>query len=150
MTIKFSKNQIIPTTAFVIGVVYAGVGILKYGFWDDINGPRSGFFPIIAGCVMVATSLVAFFQSFKDKSVPYRLEDMAIVLAVAIALGVSYLIGLIPSMILMVFLWLKFFEKVNLRSSLIVTAVISAIVLGVFVFWLNVPYHWGLIGYLFQ
>ncbi|MDR0623858.1 MAG: tripartite tricarboxylate transporter TctB family protein [Treponema sp.] len=148
MTKKISVNQLIPVVAFMLGIIYVAAGMKKYGFWDEINGPRPGFFPVIAGSVMIFGSLIAFFQSFKEKKPGYRLEDMAIVLATAIAVALSYIIGLVPSMLLMVFLWLKFYEKVNLRNSLIVTAVISAIVLGVFVFWLDVSFPWGLIGNL--
>jgi hypothetical protein len=148
MTKKISWSQLIPVGACALGITYVVLGLKKYGFWDDVNGPRSGFFPVITGSVMIFGSLIAFFQSFKDKKPEYRLEDMTIVLATAIAVAFSYIIGLVPSMILMVFLWLKFYEKVNLRHSLIVTAVISAIVLGVFVFWLEVPFPWGLIGNL--
>jgi hypothetical protein len=133
-----------------MGIVYAIVGINKYGLWDAINGPKPGFFPTIAGFIMILCSLIALAQSFGEKEATYRLEDMSIVLAVALAIGASYLIGLVPAMLLMTFVWLKFYEKVNLKSSLIVTAVISAIVIGVFVVWLNVYFPTGLIGLLFE
>jgi hypothetical protein len=148
VTKKISANQIIPLIAFMLGAVYVLAGIRKYGFWDDINGPRSGFFPVIAGSVMMLAGIFAFVQSFKDKKATYRLEDFTIALAVVVAIAVSYLIGLVPAMLLMVFLWLKFYEKVNLKSSLIVTAVISVIVIGVFVLWLGVAFPWGLFQYL--
>jgi drug/metabolite transporter (DMT)-like permease len=149
MSNKFGSKQILPIAAFVLGAVYVGMGLLKYGFWDDINGPKSGFFPIIAGCIMMLGAILTFIQSFGEKQPNYNREDFAIVGAVLLALGASYVVGLVPAALAMVFFWLKLYEKESLKNSLIVTAVIAAIAIGVFVYWLQVPFPQGAVMELF-
>lgn len=146
---KFGSKQLIPLLAFALGAVYVALGLARYGFWDNINGPRSGFFPVIAGCIMMFGAFIVFFQSFAEKPPKYNAEDFAIVGAVFVVLAASYIVGLVPAALAMVFFWLKIYEKETLRNSLIVTAVIAAIVVGVFVYWLQVPYPEGAVMELF-
>jgi putative exporter of polyketide antibiotics len=146
---KFGSKQILPMAALALGAVYLGLGLFKYGFWDGINGPKSGFFPTIAGCVMIFGAIVTFFQSFGEKQPNYNREDFAIVGAVFLALASSYVVGLVPAALAMVFFWLKIYEKEKLKNCVIVTAVIAAIAVGVFVYWLQVPFPQGAVMELF-
>ena len=52
---------------------------------------------------------------------------------------------MIPAIILYVILWLRVVEKTPWKQTLIVLATIMAIVYGVFVVWLGVPFPQGFI-----
>lgn len=140
---KFGSKQIIPLAAAALAVVWIVVGLTEYGFWGGAKGPTPGFVPIIVAAVMLGVSLLAFVQSFKeDKPVYPRANWLVILAGFAIFAGI-FIIGMIPSVAIYVLVWLKLYEKCSWKNTLIVFAIIMAIVLGVFVFWLQVPFPTG-------
>ena len=54
-------------------------------------------------------------------------------------------IGMLPTMAIFVVLWLKLLEKAPWKDTLIILAIVMAIVIGVFVVWLKVQFPEGLI-----
>ena len=55
----------------------------------------------------------------------------------------SLIIGMIPTLVVFVILWLRLFQKAPWKDTLIVLAVCMAITLGVFWAWLGVQFPWG-------
>lgn len=148
---KFGTKQLVPVLTAIMGVVYAYVGFTKLGFWDTSagDGPMPGFFPSIIAIVMVITSIMALIQSLKEteKAVYHKDEIRVILCGCGIFIG-SFIIGLLPMCYLLVIVWLRLFEKETWKNTLIVTAVIAAITLGVFYFWLGVQFPMGLFEYI--
>lgn len=141
---KVNTKVIVPVAMAVMAIVFIYLGVGKYGFWDSINGPKPGFFPTIIGVILLFTSILALYQNRKELAPKLdKLEMMVIGGCLGLVLC-SYLIGLIPSAMLYMLLWLKVFEKCSWKSTLQVTGVMSAIVIGVFVMWLQVPVPWGI------
>lgn len=137
----------IPLTTAILALVFLVVGVANYGFWS--NQPTPGFFPIIIAAVLLVTSLVCLFQTFttKDvKEVRYNRNELLVILGGAgIILG-TYLIGLVASCLVYIFLWLKFIERAPWKVVITTELIIAAIALGVFTGWLQVRFPMGLLG----
>ncbi|MPN09199.1 hypothetical protein SDC9_156488 [bioreactor metagenome] len=143
---QITTKQILPLVTMAFATLFMTIGFTKLGFWDNVNGPESGFFPCIVGIVMILTSIIAFVQSFREGAPNYQFQDYWPLLGVLGIVLSAFIIGLVVAAILFVPVWLKVVEKEGWKNTLIVTAVMVAIVLGVFVFWLRVPFPVGLIG----
>ena len=145
-TKRFGVNQLIPTIATaVMAVVFIWLGLSQYGFWHKAQGPMPGFFPIIIAVGMFLASILAFIFSFKDASPVWPRDNWMAVLGGALIIAATFLIGMIASVALYVLIWLKWYEKCSWKMTLITLAFIMAIVVGCFVFWLDVPFPKGLL-----
>lgn len=141
---KFGTKQIVPLLLAAIGVLFAVIGLTQLGFWKETDGPQPGFFPSIMAVVMVVTSIASFVMSLKDEEQPkYDRDELMVLGGMAGIIAGSLIIGMIPSLILFVILWLRFFQKAPWKETLIVLAVCMAIALGVFRQWLGVQFPWG-------
>lgn len=143
---RITAKQVIPGAAIVLALVYLYIGVTQLGFWDDINGPEAGFFPTIASFVMIIGGSLALVQSRKEGAASYDREEFYVIAGAACIIMMSVIIGLVPSAVLFVAAWLKLLEKESWKKTLMVTAVISVIVVGVFVLWLQVPFPQGIVG----
>ncbi len=141
---KFGTRQIVPILSAIVGVVFAVVGFTQLGFWD--GEPKPGFFPSIMAIVMVFASLLAFIQSLKEEGeTKYHMEELLVIAGgIAIYVG-TFIIGLLPICYIYVVLWLKLYEKESWKNTLIVLAVILAITIGVFYYWLGIQFPMGLL-----
>lgn len=140
---KFSTRQLIPICTAVLSVIWIVTGVSGYGFWGGSSGPTPGFVPIIVAVIMLFISILALFQSFKEEPPRLPAGNWLIALAGFSIFIFTFLIGMMPSLVLFVVLWLKLVEKSSWKHTLIVLAVIMAIVTGVFVVWLGVPFPQG-------
>ena len=59
-----------------------------------------------------------------------------------------WVIGLILSCLLYLFLWLKFVEHSSWKVIIIIEVFMAALILGVFVFWMQVQFPMGLLEYV--
>lgn len=146
---KIGTKQIIPSITALMGIVFLVVGVTQLGFWDSTEGPMPGFFPTIVAIVMVLTSILAFIQSLKEKDKPeYKKNEILVILAGICIFAVTFVIGLLPTCIVFVITWLKFFEKESWKNIIIVTLVVAAIAIGVFGMWLGIQFPMGIFEYL--
>ena len=53
---KFNSRAVIPLATAIIALVFIGVGLKDFGFWD--NQPTAAFFPIIIAVVLLLTSIL--------------------------------------------------------------------------------------------
>lgn len=141
----FGVRILIPIITGAIGILFLSLGFGKYGFWHEMRGPLPGFFPSIIGIMLVGMSILAGVQAVKDprKPIPFRNWLPAIgALAIIIA---SLIIGMLPAIALFLILWIRVYEKYPWKTTIITSSVIMAIVVGVFMFWLRVPFPKGFI-----
>ena len=138
-------RTLIPIVSLVIGVVWIIYGLSHHGFWHHARGPMPGFVPSLIAGVLVLTSIIGIFQSRKETESPDRKENWTIVLAAAITFSLVFVFGMHISLLLFVFVWLKFYEKMNWRNTIIVLIISFCISYGVFVLWLGVPFPRGII-----
>lgn len=141
---KFGTKQIVPLLLAGTGMLFAVIGLTQLGFWKAPDGPLPGFFPSIMSIVMVVASIASFVMSLKEKEQPqYHKDELMVLAAMAGIIGTSMIIGMIPSLIIFVILWLRVFEKEPWKETFIILAVCMAITLGVFWFWLGIQFPWG-------
>lgn len=141
----FSVNQLIPLVSALVAGLFIWLGLTKYGFWHEQQGPMAGFYPTVIGFGLLAMAILGFFFSFKDEAPIFPKESWMAVLGGLGIIGATFLIGLIPSAGLYVIVWLKAYEKFSWKTTLVSFAVIMAIVVGCFVLWLQVPFPRGML-----
>ena len=138
-------DRVIPLICFIVGCIALGFSFIKYGFWDDVIGPLSGFYPaIVSGC-LICISIPAFFQSFKSVKADMPRDNWLVPLALVLILVCSYFIGMIASLFIFLLLWLKGIEKLSWKLTCSTTVVMTAIVVFVFRMWLQIEFPKGLL-----
>lgn len=143
----FNLQAVIPLATIIVSLVFIVVGLKDYGFWK--NQPTPGFFPIIIAAILLITSAVCLYQSLTAKNakdVIYCKSEFLVILGAAGIILATYLIGLVPSCLIYIFLWLKFVEHAPWKVIITVEIIIAAIALGVFTGWLQVRFPTGLLG----
>ena len=143
---KWNLRAVIPLATIVISLVYILVGLKDYGFWKGQATP--GFFPIIIAVVLLASSIACFIQIARDKdseAVRYNRNELIVMLGAAGIILCTFVIGLVPSCLIYIFLWLKFVERASWKVILIIECIMAAIILGVFTFWLQIRFPMGLL-----
>ena len=143
---KFGVKQIVPLVIAAICVLFIYTGLTKFGFWDATSGPTPAFVPTIISVVLFVICVLGFVTSFKDsKESKFYKEEFLVIGAAVLIIAATFLIGLLPALAVYLLLWLKLVEKTPWKTTIIIFAVMMAIVIGVFVLWLGVPFPEGLI-----
>ena len=135
-------------------------GISKYGFMEN-SLPTMGFFPILAGILVFSLSLVCLIKSIFDyrsgvgrqsKSedtssdplmvsfVPKKWIPLAALIYSGILVLIFYYVGVITAVFLTGMSWMIGICRKSFFKAFIFSIVISAIIYGVFVLWLNTPF----------
>ena len=144
-TKKFNSKSVVALACIAIAVVWMYLGITQYGLWDPKEGPLSGFFPTIIGGVLLISSAIYFIQSFSMEGAKYEKGAIQLAIGMLVIFGASYLIGFLPTLLLFYIFWLRVMEKMPVRTIIIATVVMTAIVYGTFSMWLRVPFPEGLL-----
>lgn len=145
---RFNSRAIIPIATAIISLVFIGVGLKDFGFWE--GQPTAAFFPIIIAVVLLATSLLCLVQVLRSKEAApiYNRNELMVILGGGGIIVGCYVIGLILSCLLYLFLWLKFVEHATWKAIIVIEVFMAALILGVFVFWMQVQFPVGLFAYL--
>ena len=145
---KFNSRAVIPLATAIIALVFIGVGLKDFGFWD--NQPTAAFFPIIIAVVLLLTSILCLVQVLrgKEEAPKYTKNELMVILGGGGIIIGCYVIGLILSCLLYLFLWLKFVEHSSWKVIIIIEVFMAALILGVFVFWMQVQFPMGLLEYV--
>ena len=142
---KLNTRALIPVATAIVAIVFIAVGMIDFGFWD--GGPTPGFFPIIIAVVLLLASIASFIQVARDKDgkdVQYNRAELMVILGAAGIIIGSMVIGLILSCLVYLVLWLKLVEHAPWKHVIIIEASLAAIIIGVFVVWLQVQFPMGL------
>ena len=142
---KLNTRALIPVVTAIVAIVFIAVGMIDFGFWDA--GPPPGFFPIIIAVVLLLASIASFIQVARDKDgkdVQYNRAELMVILGAAGIIIGSMVIGLILSCLVYLVLWLKLVEHAPWKHVIIIEAILAAIIIGVFVVWLQVQFPMGL------
>ncbi len=140
-------KMIFPLFTLLLSLVWIFLGAVQYGMWNPVKGPERGFFPVIIAVILFFASLFAMFRSIKSPTMPpFRKEESYVILsAISIYLS-TYLIGLLPTLLVYSLFWLRGFERYPWKTTLLVTLVLTVVVYSVFVLWLGVLFPWGIFG----
>lgn len=142
---RFNSKSVIALAFILIAVVWVYLGVTKYGLWDQKEGPMSGFFPAIVGGVLLIASLIYFFRSFSLESAKIEKSAIRLIIGMLAILGVSYIIGFLPALLVFYIFWLRVMKKMPWRSIAVAAVVMIVIVYGTFSLWLRVPFPKGLL-----
>ena len=144
---KLGTKQIVPLIVAAVCAVFLVVGLNKFGFWNATQkSPTPAFVPSIICVLLIAICLITVFTSLKeDGKAKYNRDEFLIILTGAAIIGCTYLIGMLPALGLFVVLWLKLVEHTPWKTTIIILAVVAALVIGVFVLWLGVRFPNGAI-----
>ncbi len=145
---RFNSRAVIPAVTAVVALVFIGVGLTDFGFWE--GQPTAAFFPIIIAAVLLATSLLCLVQVLRGKEAPpvYNRNELMVILGGGGVIVGCWVVGLILSCLLYLFLWLKFVEHAAWKAILVIEVFMAALILGVFVLWMQVQFPMGLFAYL--
>ena len=147
--VKSPTKVIVPVVTCAIGILFASIAFGQYGFWDSVAmKPTKGFFPGIISIGLIALSVLAFINGLKSPTAEFRLINWYVPLAVLLIIAATYVIGMIPSLLIFVFLWLKVYEKQSWTTTIIALLIVSFIVIGCFRIWLDIQFPIGFIGEL--
>ena len=148
-TVKIPTKVIVPVVTCAIGILFASIAFGQYGFWDSVAmKPTKGFFPGIISIGLIALSVLAFINGLKSPTAEFRLINWYVPLAVLLIIAATYVIGMIPSLLIFVLLWLKVYEKQTWTTTIIALLIVSFIVIGCFRIWLDIQFPIGFIGEL--
>lgn len=148
-TVKIPTKVIVPVVTCAIGILFASIAFGQYGFWDSVAmKPTKGFFPGITSIGLIALSVLAFINGLKSPTAEFRLINWYVPLAVLLIIAATYVIGMIPSLLIFVLLWLKVYEKQSWTTTIIALLIVSFIVIGCFRIWLDIQFPIGFIGEL--
>lgn len=140
-------EKVFPILSVITGAYWVVYGFI-YGFWIR-KGPGGGFFPVIAGILAVIFGAAILIENRKKESTnKFTWKAFLPIGAVILLLICSYILGLVISIAIYIFVWLRFMEKREIKSSIITGVSCSAVIYLVFVFWLSVPLPSGLLGLL--
>ncbi len=142
-------QALIPLATALVAVLFLVVSLRDFGFWT--NQPTPGFFPIIIAVVLLIASIISMIQILTDpnpKEVKYNRQELMVILGAGSVIVCTYLIGLVPSCLIFLAVWLRGVEKAPWKHILIIEIVVGAIIIGVFSTWLQVRFPSGMLGNL--
>ncbi len=140
---------IIPVASIIASIYWIVMGFTKYGFWVR-RGPGGGFLPIIGGIIVLVFSILLLLSHRKNKDDKVEFSWLAFLAPAGLLALVlcSYLLGMIISMALYIFLWLFICEKYKWTKSALISFCTVAIIYAIFIVWLSVPMPKGVLGLL--
>ena len=141
------KERAIPIAVLLICVYWFIAGMFRYGLWVD-DGPGGGFM-LVFSSVVAAIFAVFLLKNPEAPKFLVRLSSFRPVFMIAGTVALSYLIGLMPALALMAFIWLRLLEKYSLATTLMITGGLMLAVWGCFSYWLGVPFPTGFLGQMF-
>ncbi|MGN0906572.1 MAG: tripartite tricarboxylate transporter TctB family protein [Bullifex sp.] len=147
--VRIPSKILVPLLTLATGILFAVISFGQYGFWDSAAmRPTKGFFPGIISVGLIALSVLALISGFRSPMAEFRLINWYVPLAVVAIIAATYVIGMIPSLLIFVLLWLKVYEKQSWLTTLIALAIVAFIVIGCFRIWLDIQFPIGFIGEL--
>jgi len=140
-------KRIVPIGLMGIGVYWCIMSI-QYGLWVR-KGPGGGFLPMLAGILAILIGIWVVKDSFKETDLGKFNKKVFLPIGVMLAIAIlSEYIGLICAIVIYLFCWLRFYSKVNLKTTILITIICPCIVYAIFIMWLKVPVPTGIFGRL--
>lgn len=136
------QKYIIPGILSLIALYWLYSSVCVYGIWDE-EGPLGGFMPMLASIITLGFSIASMFKSPSQEK-PWFVTIFIPVAMVIVLVGMVQVIGMLPSLAVMLFVWFKGLEKYSWGFSLLMTACVIGVVWAVFELWLRVPFPTGM------
>lgn len=132
----------------LVGIMSVYFGIFEYQFWMG-TVPGGGFMPVLVGGLIIIINILTILGKKNRLAFKIDTKSFITVAFILVMLALSLLIGLIPSLTVMIFIWLKWFERYSLPTSIATTLITSVFTYAIFGIWLKVPFPTGLLNIRF-
>ena len=144
---KLNTRLVVPLIIAAVCAVFLVTGLAKFGFWNSATqSPTAAFVPSIICALLIVVCLITVVTGWnKGGKAEYHRDEFLIILTAGAVIGGTYLIGMLPALGLFVVLWLKLVEHTPWKTTIIILAIVAALVIGVFVMWLGVRFPTGAI-----
>ena len=146
----------------IVNLVLLGVGlywcitaVTTMPLWQGIS-MVGGLLPAVASGVMVLLLIFELLDILKKNKInkeyfvnSFKEVNWQDMIPVAVGLGILVgmkLIGMLLTLTLMLFCWLKFLSGYSVKKSAVVTICVMLFLYGVFKLWLKLPLPQGLLG----
>ena len=134
-----------PIACIIVGLIFTVMSLTGYEVYHPTKGPMAGFMPLILGVLLVIVGAADLIQAKNYKDTILEKENWIFVVCVIITIGCSYIIGLLPAGFIFSFLWLKLWSKCTWKETILTMIFLLVVILGVFVYWLKIPFHYGIL-----
>lgn len=138
-------ERIVGGFCALMGLIALYMGLFQYGFWID-GGPGGGFLPTLMGVLILILSILVIVQKKDGEDNKLEIKQFIPAGMIIVATIIINLIGMIGTVFVLVFSWLKFLEKYNYKRSGIISILVTIFIYGVFKLWLQVPFPMGILG----
>lgn len=142
---RINTKFLIPILTAIVSIEFIYLGMTRFGFWQNGRGPLGGFYPTLIATVLLFVSIVAFIQAFHEEAPVFPRKNWIVAFAVIMIIAVSYLIGMIGSILLYILIWVRYIERYSWQTAIKSMIIIGGIIFGIFVLWLGVQLPKGVI-----
>lgn len=142
---KGKIRYVVPIGSTLIGVFIAIYTLANYELFKPAQGPGPGLLPFALSVLLALIGVIDFFKKRKAPEPELKKDNWLIVLCVGLILALSYVIGMIPCVLIFAFWWIKIKEKCSWLTTIITMAIIFILAVPVFQIWMDVPYPTGII-----
>lgn len=129
----------------IVGIISVFTGLTKHKFWIE-KVPGGGFMPVVIGTLLIILSALIVLKKDQKAKVKLSKKELIPIIAMIILLILTKVIGLLPSLLVIVLGMLRFVENYSWKNSIIISVVLMSIIYAVFSLWLKVPFPRGIIG----
>lgn len=129
----------------IVGIISVFTGLTKHKFWIE-KVPGGGFMPVVIGTLLIILSSLIVLKKDQKAKVKLSKKELIPIIAMIILLILTKVIGLLPSLLIIVLGMLRFVENYSWKNSIIISVVLMSIIYAVFSLWLKVPFPRGIIG----
>lgn len=141
----------------VAGIYWFSTAVTTLTLWQGLS-IGNGLLPGVASGIMIVLLSVTIIKTLKStkinqqyfqdtfKAINWR-EMIPFLIAIGCVVG-TFLIGMLLTMTIMVFCWLRFLSGYGTKRSALTTIGVMLFIYGVFKLWLQLPLPSGLLGIL--
>lgn len=143
---RFGLRQCMPLAFIAISLLWIYKGVTEFGLINPLRGGTAATLPVLCAAIMLVASVISLVLSFKEDEPKLNRMCFVFLLLCAVVVGVSYLLGLLPALLIFVFIWVKFVEKDSWKGTLLFMFIMVLIGYGLFDQLLQVPFPQGILG----
>jgi len=140
---------VIAGGSILVALFWMQQGWFRYGFWVK-GSPGGGFLPVIFGLIILISSIVVVLKARKAPSGPAAMTRSSFIPIgfAVIGVGLIQAFGISIAVFVFTFVWMKFLSRYSWLKSILVSAVFTGFIYGIFRLWLQVPFPPGLFSSL--
>ena len=138
-------KYLVPAAVIAAGLFFGIYTYTHYTLFKPSQGPGDGFLPLVLSILLVIVGLFDLRKCAQRKTGTITKENWLIVLCVGAVIALSYVLGMVPCILIFAFLWLKLKEKCTWKETLIAMLVVIVLVVGIFTLWMEIPFPEGLL-----